>query len=259
MATSLALTQPPQFLKVLAHDLRWRMIVALARSDMRVQELVTLLKHPPNLVSYHLKQLRALKLVTERRSAADGRDVYYSLALDKIRTMYLASGQALHPALGESETETHAHEPAHTSKHVRVLFLCTHNSARSQMAEAILRHLGGGRVNVFSAGSEPSEVHPLAMRVMAEIGIDIRQQWSKHLDEFRGQTFDYVVTVCDQVRESCPVFPGHPEQIHWSFPDPAAVEGKEKQYRAFKDTATQLTTRIRFLLLSINRSQENAR
>jgi len=81
MATSLALTQPPQFLKVLAHDLRWRMIVALARSDMRVQELVTLLKQPPNLVSYHLKQLRALKLVTERRSAADGRDVYYSLAL----------------------------------------------------------------------------------------------------------------------------------------------------------------------------------
>lgn len=259
MATSLALTQPPQFLKVLAHDLRWHMIVALARSDMRVQELVTLLKHPPNLVSYHLKRLRALELVTERRSAADGRDVYYSLALDKIRTMYLASGQAVHPALGEPETEAHAQEPAHTSKQVRVLFLCTHNSARSQMAEAILRHLGGGRVNVFSAGSEPSEVHPLAIRAMAEIGIDIRQQWSKHLDEFRGQTFDYVVTVCDQVRESCPVFPGHPEQIHWSFPDPAAVEGKEKQYRAFKDSATQLTTRIRFLLLSITRSQENAR
>lgn len=141
-------------------------------------------------------------------------------------------------------------------KHVRVLFLCTENSARSQMAEGILRHLSGGRIEVFSAGSHPSSVHPYAIQVLAAMGIDISQQKSKHLDEFRDQSFDYIVTVCDRVRESCPTFPGDPEGIHWSFIDPAAVKGSDKdRYRAFEQVALQLITRLRYFLILIEREK----
>jgi len=115
------------------------------------------------------------------------------------------------------------------SDKLRVLVLCTGNSARSQMAEGILRHDAGDRFAVFSAGSRPSQVRPEAVQVMAEIGVDISGQRSKHHDQFAGQAFDYVVTVCDQARESCPVFPGVRQQFHWSIADPAAVEGDERQ------------------------------
>jgi protein-tyrosine-phosphatase len=127
------------------------------------------------------------------------------------------------------------------------------------MAEGILRHLSKGQVDVFSAGSEPEAIHPLAIRVLSESGIDIRQQRSKHLEEFRGQKFDYIITVCDRVREACPVFPGDPEQIHWSFPDPAEVEGEPTRQRAFRDTATQLLTRINYLRLRIEREGKSRR
>ncbi len=102
----------------------------------------------------------------------------------------------------------------------RVLILCTGNSCRSQMAEGVLRHYGGDRYDVFSAGTKPSSVNPLAIQVMKEIGIDLSGQRSKHVDEFTGQTFDYIITVCDNVRESCPYFPGNAKRLHWSFPDP---------------------------------------
>ena len=131
----------------------------------------------------------------------------------------------------------------------RVLFLCTHNSARSQMAEGILRHLGGDRVEVQSAGTVATRVHPLAIAAMAEKDIDISGQRSKHMDELAGQAFDYVVTVCDNARESCPLFPGAPEQIHWSLADPSAVEGDEAtKAHAFRMAADELMTRIRDLL-----------
>ena len=131
----------------------------------------------------------------------------------------------------------------------RVLFLCTHNSARSQMAEAILRELGGGRVEAASAGTEVTRVHPLAVREMETRGIDIGAQRSKHLNEFIGEKLDYVVTVCDNAGESCPIFPGGPERIHWSIPDPSAVEGTEEiRAAAFKRAADDLTTRISDLL-----------
>lgn len=246
---------PPSFLKLLAHQLRWRLVEALARSDRRVQELVALVGEPHNLVSYHLRRLRDQALVAERRSAADGRDVYYSLDLDRLKGLYFAAGESLHPGISD---RPHVVDDMETgrSRRIRVLFLCTHNSARSQMAEAILRHLGGDRVEVHSAGTMATQVHPLAIAAMAEKEIDISGQRSKHLDEFAGQDFDYVVTVCDNARESCPVFPGAPERIHWSIADPSAVEGDEAtKARAFRTAANELMTRIRYLLVLIERKR----
>lgn len=136
---------------------------------------------------------------------------------------------------------------------LRVLFLCTHNSARSQMAEALLRRHGGD-VEVHSAGNEPGEVHPLAVRAMAESGIDISEADSKHLDQFIGQDFDYVITVCDRANESCPVFPGDPKRIHWSFEDPSAATGSEEErLKAFRDVRNQLNMRLQNWLMAVNR------
>jgi len=111
----------------------------------------------------------------------------------------------------------------------QVLILCTGNSARSQMAEGLLRALAGDRFEVFSAGSKPSIVNPLAIAAIDERGIDIRAQRSKHLNEYLAQPFDYVITVCDNAAETCPLFPGPARRIHWSFPDPAAVQGAEAE------------------------------
>jgi arsenate reductase len=114
------------------------------------------------------------------------------------------------------------------------------------MAEGLLRQLTAGQMDVASAGTEPGHVHPLAVRAMQEIGIDISQARSKSVDAFVDQHFDYVITLCDQARESCPVFPGDPDRIHWSFPDPSAVEGDDAQrYQAFARVRTELVLRLR--------------
>jgi protein-tyrosine-phosphatase/DNA-binding transcriptional ArsR family regulator len=248
----LTVHEPPHFLKLIGHDTRWSILKALAGSDLRVQELVERLGKPQNLVSYHLQQLRKQGLVHEQHSAADARAVYYSLDLQRMQAGYQASGQELHPALAEpsgAEGEVTGELPA-----LLVLFLCTHNSARSQMAEALLRHLSKGQVSAFSAGNQPAEVHPMAQRVMGEMGIDMSGQTSKNLEVFLGQSFDAVITVCDKARESCPFFPGNPQRIHWSFPDPAAAEGDaEQSYRAFMETALGLSTRIGYLMMGWSR------
>ncbi len=111
---------------------------------------------------------------------------------------------------------------------LRVLILCTANSARSQMGEGLLRHLTDGRLEVFSAGAEPASVNPYAIRAMNARGIDISGHSSDHIDQYLAQSFDYVITVCDNAAESCPAFPGPARRIHWSFPDPAAVEGDDE-------------------------------
>jgi len=251
--------QPLDFLKVVAHELRWQIITSLIHSDYCVQELIALLKQPQNLVSYHLKQLRESQLVVERRSTADAREVYYSLDLVRLEALYHSVGTALHPALNqtvdalEMPPDTLARSPA---MNARVLFLCTENSARSQMAEGILRHLTRDRLAVFSAGTAPSFVHPNAIRALAEMGIDISQQRAKGVDEFDGQSFDYVVTVCDRARENCPVFPNETQLIHWSFPDPATVTGNAAQYQAFVETAQQLRTRTHYFLTLIQHQKE---
>jgi arsenate reductase len=121
----------------------------------------------------------------------------------------------------------------------RILILCTGNSARSQMAEGLLRHDAGDCFEVFSAGTMPSQVRPEAIAVMRELGIDISRHRSKSVDEFTGQPFDYVLTVCENARESCPIFPGEAVRIHQSFEDPAALQGSEQErlalFRAVRD------------------------
>ena len=128
----------------------------------------------------------------------------------------------------------------------RALILCTGNSARSQMAEGLLRHLGAGRFEVFSAGTHPSRVNPLAIEAMREIGIDISHHRSKSVDEFLGQEFDYVITVCDKANANCPVFPGRTKRIHWGFDDPAAAEGDAGERLAvFRRVRDEIEERLR--------------
>ncbi len=251
------LIPPPEVLKLAGHPIRWSVLTRLARSDYRVQELVAFLQLPQNLVSYHLRQLRAGNLVTERKSSADERSIYYSLDLEQFRVLYVQAGLQLHPALtnGLIDPEVENQQGHDDLPPLRVLFLCTENSARSQMAEALLRHLSHGTVEAFSAGSQPAEdVHPLAVQAMEHIGIDMSQARPKHFDNFLDQHFDSIVTVCDRVREVCPVFPDDPERIHWSFPDPALVEGSEEtRFHAFEQTSLQLATRIRLLITLLER------
>lgn len=131
----------------------------------------------------------------------------------------------------------------------RVLILCTGNSARSQMAEGLLRHEGGDRFEVFSAGTRPSQVRPEAIAVMAEIGLDISRHRSKSVDEFVGKDLDFVITVCDNAKETCPVFPGSVKRLHWPFEDPAAVEGSgEVRKAAFRRVRDRIHGRIMVFL-----------
>jgi arsenate reductase len=130
----------------------------------------------------------------------------------------------------------------------RVLFLCTGNSARSQMAEGLLRHLAGEKYDVFSAGTRPKGVHPRTIEVMNEIGIDVSGHTSKDVQQFLGEKFDYVITVCDRAKQQCPIFPGA-EPIHWGFDDPAeAPVGREVE--TFHRVREEITQRLRLFLLA---------
>jgi arsenate reductase len=136
----------------------------------------------------------------------------------------------------------------------RVIFVCTHNSARSQMAEGMLRAWGGDRFEVFSAGTEATRVRPEAIAVMAEIGIDIGAQTSKTLEPFLGESFGWLVTVCDQAREACPTLPGVRQQAHWSIDDPSDVEGdEESRLRAFREARDELRDRVHAFILNAGR------
>lgn len=242
------LDDPPSFVQLVANPVRWRLLRELARSDRAVRELTERLDEPQNLVSYHLRRLRDGALVYGRRSAADGRDTYYAIDLTSCEQQLRATGGALHPALVLVPTPP-TPDKAATRPRRRVLFLCTGNSARSQIAEALLAHFSDGAVEAASAGSHPKPLHPNAVRVMRKRGIDISGNRAKHLDEFVVQRFDAVITLCDRVREVCPEFPSQPELAHWSVPDPArAGPTNRASYPAFERTAAELETRIRFLL-----------
>jgi arsenate reductase (thioredoxin) len=140
---------------------------------------------------------------------------------------------------------------AESGDQARVLFLCTHNSARSQMAEGLLSHLAGDRFEAMSAGTEATRVRPLAIRAMEEIGIDISGQESKTLDQYLQEPFDHVITVCDDANEACPFFPGAANRLHWSFEDPSKAEGSEEQrLQVFRRVRDELRERIEQKLVS---------
>jgi arsenate reductase len=133
-----------------------------------------------------------------------------------------------------------------TERPTRVLFVCTGNSARSQMAEAILRQIGRGAFETFSAGTDPRGVNPLTVRALANVGIDASAARSKSVTEYLGQSFDYVVTVCDEARQVCPVFPGVHESLHWGYEDPAEATGTEEERLAvFRRVFIQIGERVR--------------
>jgi len=139
---------------------------------------------------------------------------------------------------------------------IRVLFLCTGNSARSQMAEHVLRSLGGDSFEVFSAGVNPRGVHPLTIRVLAEAGIDASRAESKHLTQFLDEHFDYIITVCDKAKDQCPTFPGDSERIHWSFDDPAGASGsEEKQLKEFRRIHNEISNRIRIWIAAVDKKE----
>jgi protein-tyrosine-phosphatase/DNA-binding HxlR family transcriptional regulator len=236
---------PPEVLSLLADPHRWRLLAELSRSDRRVGELTDRLGAAQNLVSYHLRELRDAGVVTARRSAFDGRDVYYRADLRRCRDLLAATGSALHPGLALVPPADPP--PARRS---RILFLCTGNSSRSQMAEALAVHRSGGAVDARSAGSHPKALHPSAVQVMAERGLDIAGNRSKHLRRFMRMRFDRVVTLCDKVREVCPELPGHPEPVHWSMPDPSA-EPDAGSLAPFERAADELEERIGLLLADL--------
>jgi protein-tyrosine-phosphatase len=237
--------RPPVLFELAGHPLRWELLSELAESDRRVRELTETLGRPQNLVSYHLRLLRQGGLVTTRRSAYDGRDAYYSLNL---------------PQYGELLTATRAFDPIPRKKHasaLRVLFLCTGNSSRSQIAEALIGPLSGASVTAVSAGSHPKALHPNAVRVLGARGIDISRNETKSLSIFSRRRFDLVITLCDKVREVCPEFPHGPAAIHWSVADPAAAPGSDREtYPVFEQTASEIEARIRFLLHRLDLGKE---
>ena len=246
MATPTNEPTPLELLQLVADPQRWQLLGLLASSDRRVGELAALVGIAPNLVSYHLGGLRAAGLVSSRRSAADGRDTYYRLDHDRLRERIGSAAAALHPALRlESPADPDVPSPRAARK-PRVLFLCTGNSSRSQMAEALLEHHSHGTVEAKSAGSHPKALHDSAVRVMAGRGIDISAKRSKHLDRFARRRFDRVVTLCDKVKEVCPEFPGAPPTAHWSMPDPATLDDD-----AFDRAADEIERRVAVLLAEL--------
>ena len=251
MRSTAAPLDAPGFLRLAGHPLRWRLLEGLAGSDRTVHELTGMVGEPQNLVSYHLGKLRSAGLVSTRRSSADRRDAYYSLDIARIGWMLAVAGGALHPGLRlvTAPTSLRADGPR-----PRVLFLCTGNSSRSQMAEALTVARSGGLVDARSAGSHPKPIHPLAVRAMREVhGIDLAGHRPKHVDELVEEPFDRVITLCDRVREICPELPGAPPAGHWSIADPAAAPGEDDgaSYAAFRETATEVDARVGFLLATL--------
>ena len=254
MAVEGADLSPIEFLQVVGDPQRWRLLVELAGSDRRVGELTELCGRQQNLVSYHLSELRRAGLVSSRRSSADRRDTYYRVDIARCTELFRAAAASLQPGL---RLDSWPAGPAPIrGRPPRVLFLCTGNSARSQMAEALLEERSGGAVEGRSAGSHPKTLHPDAVRVMADRGIDISGRPTKQMDRFARSRFDRVITLCDKVRELCPEFPGRPVTSHWSMPDPAAeadahADTDLTSFPAFLRTADELETRVGLLIAQL--------
>ena len=226
------------FVRLAGHPLRWRLATELARSDLRVRELVERVGEPQNLVSYHLRVLRDEGLVAARRSTFDARDTYYHLDLDRCAEALTAAGAALHPAL----RVTTADPAVRDLPPVSVLFVCTGNGTRSPIAEALLRHHTRGRVKALSAGIRPrASTDANAVRVLRdEYGVDIAGRRPRGVDRLTGRRFDRVVTLCDRAREELPDLGDEPA-VHWSIPEPTG----RREVRA---AAADIDLRVRHLL-----------
>jgi protein-tyrosine-phosphatase len=212
-----------------------------------VGELTELIDRPQNQVSYHLAELRSAGLVRSRRSSADRRDVYYRADLHRCRQLLSDASADLHPGVRLVPGST-PRQSTPSARAPRVLFLCTGNSARSQIAEAVLIERSGHTIEARSAGSHPKPLRPDAVRVLAERGIDIAGNTTKHLRRFTRMRFDRVITLCDKVREICPELPGAAATAHWSIPDPASAAAGESTYPAFRQVADELECRIDLLI-----------
>ncbi|HMQ30974.1 MAG TPA: metalloregulator ArsR/SmtB family transcription factor [Chloroflexaceae bacterium] len=226
-------------LKLVADDTRWRLLQLLRQSDCLVTELVERTGLAQNLVSYHLNSLRQAGLVQVHRSDADARASYYGVSLAGLAALYEQLGADL--AI-PSAIDRPALSPA------TVIFLCRANSARSQIAEGWLRTLSNAGLLVRSAGTHPASLHPLAVQVMAEQGIDIGHQHSKHVDELAELRPAAVVTVCDIAREECAVWLRATTRLHWSIPDPVSVHDEAERLRAFRAVRDELRLRVHGLL-----------
>lgn len=233
----------PEGLKLLADETRWRLIMALRQGDYQVGELTARLGLPQNLVSYHLSTLRQGGLVQVHRSDADGRVIYYSLDLATLKAVYRDLG-------------VHLRVPNHASAAPAVaprtiFFLCTANSARSQMAEAWLRQLSHGKFTAQSAGTKPKPIHPLTRRVMGEVGVELGTQHAKGLEALHELRPDMIITVCDITREACAHWGSDVAHVHWSISDPLAAleEEQEATFRAVRDA---LRLRVEGLLASFS-------
>lgn len=226
-------------LKLVADDTRWRLLQVLRQSDCLVTELVERTGLAQNLVSYHLNSLRQAGLVQVHRSDADARASYYGVSLAGLAALYEQLGADLAIPSG---VDLLARSPA------TVIFLCRANSARSQIAEGWLRTLSGARLVVRSAGTHPARLHPMAVQVMAEEGIDIGHQRSKHVDELAELAPTAVVTVCDIAREECAVWLQATNRMHWSIPDPASVGDDTERLQAFRAVRDELRLRVGGLL-----------
>ncbi|HSS92839.1 MAG TPA: metalloregulator ArsR/SmtB family transcription factor [Candidatus Dormibacteraeota bacterium] len=231
-------------LQVLGHRLRWQVVSELSRSDLRVGELTAATGQPQNLVSYHLRLLRETGLVHERRGSADGRDVYYSLDRRAVTMGLHRAIAALDPGAGMVAPAAPFRGTRSSTSTTSVLFLCTGNSARSQIAEAILRQLAGQRVLVRSAGTHPVGVHRQVRRVLAARGIRAGTLRSKSFAEFSGQRFDYVVTLCDIARDELIRPAGKPQTRHWSIADPAVRGGRTRVATAFERVTDEIQLRV---------------
>ncbi|MGE0597874.1 MAG: ArsR family transcriptional regulator [Dehalococcoidia bacterium] len=229
----------PPILALASDPLRWTLLTELSRSDRSVEELVAAAARPQNLVSYHLGLLNRGGIVEKRRSSGDGRIVYYMLDGSRIAEMLDEVASALHPAFAD--------EAVQQSPSLSVLFLCTENSARSQMAEALWRRRFGPTVDVWSAGTRPTTVHPGAIAEMESRGISMSGAHSKSVSSIPVSSFDVVVTVCDRVREDLPAELGAraAEHRHWSLPDPAQPGLVEAE--AFRRAADELERRVAHL------------
>ena len=227
-----------------SHPVRWALLTELATGDHRVRELAAAIDEPQNLVSYHLRLLRSAGLIDARRSNFDARDTYYHLNLTSCAAEFAYAATALHPALAPRPRD----EPTVRSAARSVLFLCSGNSARSPMAEALLRKKGGGRIRAASAGSHPKpQLHPNAIRIMRDqYGIDLRGSCPQPLAAVGRRRFDCVITLCDKVREYADDH-GVATAMHWSLPDPSAAAGRAS-YPEFRRVANELNDRIEFLL-----------